>query len=76
MKVLLLVIQMVPALIELIKALENALPIAGIGGEKLAAVRKIIEATFDGAQEIWPVVEKVISVLVDLFNATGIFKKG
>ncbi len=46
---------------------------AGLGAEKLAAVRKIIEATFEGASEIWPTIEKVISVLVGLFNSTGVF---
>ena len=74
MKVLLLVAQIVPALIGLIKSIEEALPEAGFGKDKLAAVRKIIEATFEGASEIWPTLEKVISVLVALFNKTGVFK--
>lgn len=75
MKILLLVVQLIPALISLIKAIEDALPAAGLGAEKLAAVRKIIEATYEGAAEIWPTLEKVISAIVSMFNAVGIFKK-
>jgi hypothetical protein len=73
MKVFLLIVQLVPALISLIKAIEEALPAAGLGAEKLAAIRKILEAAFEGASEVWPVVEKVISVIVSLFNNTGVF---
>lgn len=74
MKVLLLVIQIIPALIQLIKGIEDVLPNAGLGADKLKAVREIIEAAYEGASEIWPVLEKVISVLVALFNKTGVFK--
>lgn len=76
MKIFLLIVQMIPALITLVKELEAAMPKAGVGAEKLAAVRKIVEASFDGAMEIWPVVEKVIGTLVGLFNSTGVFTKG
>ena len=75
MQVLLLIAKLIPALIALIKAIEEALPMAGMGSEKLAAVRKIIEAAFEGASEAWPIIEKVISIIVGLFNQTGIFKK-
>ena len=37
--------------------------------------RKIIESTYEGAAEIWPTLEKVISAIVSMFNAVGIFKK-
>lgn len=73
MKVLLMVVQMIPALITLIKEIENALPKVGLGSEKLAAVRKIIEVAFEGASEVWPTIEKVIAILVSLFNSAGIF---
>jgi hypothetical protein len=75
MQTLLLVVQLIPALISLIKAIEEALPIAGIGAEKLAAIRAIIEATYDGAKAIWPTIETVIGIIVGLFNKTGIFAK-
>jgi len=75
MQVLLLIAQLIPALIAMIKAIEEALPIAGMGSEKLAAVRQIIETAFEGAKETWPVIEKVIGILVTLFNSTGVFGK-
>lgn len=75
MKIFLLVVQMIPALITLVKELEAALPKAGVGAEKLSAVRQIVEAAFEGALEVWPVVEKVVGALVGLFNATGVFQK-
>lgn len=75
MKVFLIIVQIIPALIALAKAIEEALPQSGIGAEKLAAFRKIFEAAFEGAKEIWPVVEKVIAIIIELFNATGVFKK-
>lgn len=73
MQTLLLIAQLIPAIIALIKAIEEALPSAGFGSEKLAAVREILENTYAGVKEIWPIIEKVIAVLVGLFNKTGVF---
>jgi hypothetical protein len=73
MKTLLFIVQLIPALIELIKAIEAAIPASGQGREKLEAIRKIIEATYDGAKEMWPMIEKTIEAIVGLFNKTGIF---
>jgi hypothetical protein len=72
LKTILLVL---PFLIEAIKALEEAIPGQGKGEQKLAAIRGIIEASYEHASSIMPVVEKVIKVLVDTLNATGVFKK-
>lgn len=73
MKYFLLVLQIVPALIEMIKAIEAAIPGTGKGEQKLAAVREIIETAYEQSGEIWPVVQKVIGILVSLFNSTGAF---
>jgi hypothetical protein len=67
------VIQLIPALIELIKAIEAAIPESGKGKEKLEAIRNIIEITYDGAKEIWPMIEKIVATLVTMFNKTGVF---
>lgn len=67
--------KLIPALIELIKAIEEAIPGQGKGEQKLAAVRAIVEQTYEKGVDAWPSLEKVISVLVGLFNATGVFKK-
>jgi hypothetical protein len=69
------ILALIPALIEAIKAIEEAIPGSGKGEQKLAAIRGIIEASYEHASSIMPVVEKVIKVLVDTLNATGVFKK-
>jgi len=69
-----IILQLVPALIAAIKAIEDAIPGTGKGEQKLAAIRDIISATSNGATEMWPIIEKTISVLVGLFNKTGQFR--
>ena len=73
MKTLLLVIQLIPAVINLIRAIEEAIPEAGFGAEKLKAVKEILQASYDGMTEIWPIVEKIIAIVVSMFNKTGKF---
>lgn len=75
MKTFLLIVQLIPTLITLIKEIETVIPQGGQGQAKLSAVRGIMEATYDGFTEIWPAAEKVISTLINLFNTTGVFKK-
>jgi hypothetical protein len=70
-----LILQLIPALIATIRAIEEAIPGEGMGEQKLAAVRGILEAAEAGSLAIWPALEKVIAVLVATFNATGVFKK-
>jgi len=75
MQTVLLVLQLIPAVIKVMQAIEEALPQAGYGAEKLAAVRQMLEVTYSGIKEVWPVLEKVIAIFVDLFNQTGVFVK-
>ena len=77
------VLKLLPAIIDAIKAIEDAIPGSGNGVAKLAAVRGIIEAAYSAAsdaviqfQDLWPSIEKTIAIMVDLFNSLGIFKKG
>ncbi len=74
MQTLILIAQLLPALIAAIKAIEEAIPGAGQGEAKLAAVRGIIEAVDAGYKNLWPQIQPVIGVLVGLFNKTGAFK--
>jgi hypothetical protein len=69
------VLQLIPAIIAAIKAIEEAMPGEGKGEMKLRAIREIIEASYDKASAIWPAVEKTIAILVGLFNAAGTFQK-
>jgi hypothetical protein len=69
------VLTLLPAIIDAIKAIEAAIPDQGKGEQKLAALRGIIAASYEQAAAIMPIVERVISVLVDTFNAVGVFRK-
>lgn len=69
------ILSLIPAIIDAIKAIEAAIPGEGQGEQKLAAIRAIIEQVYDKASDLWPSIEKTITVLVGLFNNLGVFKK-
>ena len=75
MNTFLQIVKLIPTLIELLKEIEAAIPESGQGTAKLIAVRGIMEATYEGFNAIWPSLEKVITVLINLFNTSGVFKK-
>lgn len=68
------VLELLPAIIAAIKAIEAVLPEANKGVEKLALVRGIITGTGDEATKNWPMIESTINKLVAFFNKLGIFK--
>lgn len=70
-----IILNLIPAIITAIKAIEDAIPASGAGKEKLAALRQIIETAYGQSLTIWPILEKTISTLVELMNKTGSFKK-
>ena len=70
------VLSLLPSVIQAIKAIEDAIPGAGKGEAKISAIRQIIEACDAGAKELWPVLQKVIGILVATFNSVGVFSKG
>lgn len=65
---ILMIVKLIPALIEVIRAVEAAIPGAGKGEQKLAMVRQILEVTDDTIAQLWPTLEKVITILVQAFN--------
>lgn len=69
------VLSLLPAIIEAVKAVENLVPGSGQGASKLQAIREILEAVSDQAATLWPEIQKVIGILVNLFNKSGIFQK-
>lgn len=69
-----LIVGVLPLLIELIKAVETAIPDQGTGAAKLAAVRDMLNALVPAVDTVWPAVETIVAALVKLFNATGAFK--
>ena len=74
MNAVIMILQLIPALIAAMKAVEDAIPGSGKGEEKLSAIRQILEAVDSGATKYWPQIQAVIGVLVNLFNKTGTFK--
>lgn len=69
-----IVLQLLPAIITAIKAVEEVLPESGKGAEKLMLIRGIIESVSAESKAIWPCLESTISTIVDWFNKVGIFK--
>lgn len=69
-----LIIGLMPALIQLIKAIELALPEKGQGATKLAMVKEILIFTDSITEAAWPAIEAVINALVKGFNISGVFK--
>ena len=74
MNTVIMILQLIPALIAAMRAIEDAIPGSGKGEEKLAAVRAILEAVDSGATKYWPQIQSVIGILVGLFNRAGTFK--
>lgn len=73
-----LIISLLPLLIQVIKAVEEAIPGQGKGEAKLAAVRSMLEAaseaagnTVDEFERLWPAIQRTIGALVDAFNKAG-----
>ena len=75
MKIFLIVLQIVPALIALLKSVEEAMPGEGRGEQKLALVRGILEMSYDKLDEVWPTLKGIIDFVVAQFNTWGVFKK-
>jgi len=75
MNVIVTIFQLIPAIIAALKAIEEAVPGEGQGEKKLAAVRGMLEAVDGGVSNLWPQISGVITVLVKLFNDTGVFAK-
>lgn len=78
-----IIASLLPTLIEIIKAVEAAIPDSGKGQDKLAMVRELLQVAYDATgdigqsfSELWPLIQQVIDRIVALFNRTGVFSKG
>ena len=69
------ILQLIPALIVAIKAIEAAIPGSGKGAEKLEAIRQTLEIADSATATLWPKLQGVIGVLVSLFNKTKAFEQ-
>jgi hypothetical protein len=69
-----MIIDLLPLVIQTIKAVEDAIPGTGKGEAKLTMVRGVLESVDLGTASIWPAIEKVIAAIVATFNKIGEFK--
>lgn len=75
MNTVITIFQLIPAIVTALKAIEDAIPGAGQGEAKLAAVRQMLEAVDSGVAKLWPQISGIVGALVTLFNTTGVFGK-
>ena len=75
-------LQILPFIIEAIKAIEAAMPSGGNGAEKLGVIKETIQTAMNTADQVettfdavWPTISAMTSGVVSLFNAGGLFKK-
>ena len=77
-----MILSLLPAIIEAIRAIEAVMPEGGRGKEKLAIVKAAIDSaavaadgTMTAVEAVWPAISNTISTIVGVFNATGVFPK-
>ena len=84
MNTLLLILKIFPLLLAAVKAVEEAIPLPGQGKKKLDLVLDVIKSAFDASTDLsasfsWPklvsLVVPMITQIVDLHNALGLFQK-
>lgn len=75
MKYALMLLQLVPVLMDIMRKLEEIMPESHKGALKLEMLRTILAETYPAAMEMWGAIEKIVAVLVTLFNTHGLFKK-
>ena len=68
-------IQIVLAVIEIVKLVEKMIPDSGQGANKLTLVRQLAEQAIGDVSNLWPQLEMIISSFVKLANLAGTFKK-
>lgn len=73
MKTLIFILQLIPSIIEAVKAAEAFIPLPGQGKAKLEFVLGVIQDTYHDAAGIIPIITKVIARIVGLANVTGVF---
>lgn len=67
------IINLIPSLIAMIKAIEEAVPGQGAGKQKLDAVLETVTSIDSSLTEHVGIITTVIGSLVKLFNVTGAF---
>ena len=73
---------MFPLVVEFIRQIEAAFPEKEQGSMKREMLRELLQAAYVAAadgkisfDEVWPLLDKTIAIIVDKFNIAGVFKK-
>ena len=84
MKTLLLIMKLFPLLLSAVRAVEEAIPLPGQGKRKLDLALDALKSAYDAGDELlrefpWQkvvqIAEPMITKIVGLLNALGVFKK-
>ena len=84
MNTLLTVLKLLPVLLSVVKAVEEAIPLPGEGKKKLALVLDVLKSAYDAStdlsasfsfEKLVALVVPMITKIVDLHNALGLFQK-
>lgn len=85
MNTLLIVLQMLPLVLDAVRAVEQAIPLPGQGRKKLDLVLDILRTAYEGGvvdvarefswQKLVTIVVPMIARIVDLHNELGLFQK-
>ena len=77
-----IILSLLPAIIEAVKSIEAAFPNSGKGAEKMALVRATLQAAYESAvdklgkfEDLWVIIQPVITAVVSFANSVGLFKK-
>lgn len=70
-----IIMQLIPLILQIVKAVESQIPEGGKGKDKLTFVRNVLTDAYPQIVDMWSIVEKIIAATVTLYNTTGIFKK-
>jgi hypothetical protein len=84
MKILFAVLRLLPLILPLVRAVEEAVPLPGQGRRKLDLVLTMLKQVYDGAddlarefsfEKLAAIVVPVIGTIVDMNNELGLFQK-
>lgn len=70
-----IILNLLPVVIQVIRQLEDLFPESGQGKMKFQLVIQAIQTTQVVGTNMLPIVEKLVDVVVGIFNQFGIFKK-
>lgn len=70
------ILQLLPAILAAVRAVEEAVPLSGKGKEKLDMVIESITAANESLSSVVPQITRIVAAAVRLYNATGWGKAG